>query len=203
MLLQAELIQSATTDPEILECVQDIIRTGRRGADLVARLGLSLREDIPVVPNPIDLKTVVDEAVETSRAIWEVASKLEGRKIELKVDIDDDLSPVMTTESGLIDIVIDLINNANEALPKGGKITISATQTGNKVRLTVHDDGVGMHTHSLEHATSPFFTTKNDVGSGLGLSTIENLVNAWGGYLDLASKPGHGTTVLVVLPTAE
>ena len=131
MLLQAELIQSATTDPEILECVQDIIRTGRRGADLVARLGLSLREDIPVVPNPIDLKTVVDEAVETSRAIWEVASKLEGRKIELKVDIDDDLSPVMTTESGLIDIVIDLINNANEALPKGGKITISATQTGN------------------------------------------------------------------------
>ena len=68
MRLQAELIESISADPEVLECVADIIHTGRRGAELVARLGLALRKNVPAIPHPIDLKTVVEDGVETSRA---------------------------------------------------------------------------------------------------------------------------------------
>ena len=189
VLLQAELIESATTDPEILECVQDIIRTGRRGADLVARLGLALRENVQAVPHPIDLKTTIEEGVENSRAIWEGESTLEGRAISLSMDVPDDLPPILATESDLIDIVIDLIKNANEALPNGGSIRISAKSVGKLVRLTVQDDGIGMDSDTLRRATFPFFTTKSDVGSGLGLSTIEGLVGTWGGQTGSRKYP--------------
>lgn len=203
MLLQAELIESATTDPEILECVQDIIRTGRRGADLVARLGLALRENVRAVPHPTDLKTAIEEGVENSRAIWEGESTLEGRRIVLTMEVADDLPSIMATESDLIDLVIDLVKNANEALPEGGAIRISAKSAGKFVRLSIQDDGIGMEPETLRRATSPFFTTKSDVGSGLGLSTIEGLVKTWGGKLDLVSTLGNGTTVLVEFPTAD
>ena len=202
MLLQAELIEGATNDPEILECVQDIIRTGRRGADLVARLGLALRENVPVVPHPIDLKTVIVEAVENSRAIWQGESALEGREVSLTSEVPDDLPSIQATESGLIDIVIDLIKNANEALPDGGTILIVAVEVEDAVRLTITDDGIGMDADTLSRAAFPFFTTKNDVGSGLGLSTIDGLVHTWGGRLDIVSSPGKGTTVVVDFPTA-
>jgi signal transduction histidine kinase len=201
MLLQAELIETSTADPEILECVRDIIRTGRRGADLVTRLGLALREDIPDVPHPIDLKTVVEEAVNNTRTLRDGASALEGREIELIVGIPDGLPQVMTTESGLIDMVIDLIRNAEEALTEGGRISVSAVQEDDKVKLTINDNGIGMDAHTLERATLPLFTTKNDVGSGLGLSTIEGMITAWGGRIDLTSTPGKGTTVILMIPT--
>lgn len=202
-MLQAELIESATTDPEILECVHDILRTGRRGTDLVARLGLALGENVSVVPHPIDLKTGVEKGVENTRAIWEVKSALEGRKVVVSLDIPDDLPLILATESGLIDMIIDLITNANDALPEGGAIKISAKQKANFIRLSVRDDGIGMDADTLRRATSPFFTTKPDVGTGLGLSTIEGLVETWGGKLDLASTPGKGTTVLVDFPTVD
>jgi signal transduction histidine kinase len=106
----------------------------------------------------------------------------------------------MTTESGLIDIVIDLIKSADEALPDGGKVKISATQVGENVRLAINDNGVGIDSHTLERASTSFCSTKNDVGSRLGLSTIEGLVNAWGGHLDLASTSGENPTAIVILP---
>ena len=109
MLLQAELISSASSDPEVLECVQDILRTRRRGADL----GLALRENISSVPHPIDLKTAVLQAVENLRAVWEAESNLEGRELQLSLEIDDPLPQVHATESDRNDFVIDLINNAN------------------------------------------------------------------------------------------
>ena len=107
----------------------------------------------------------------------------------------------MTTESGLIDMVIDLIRNAEETLTDGGRISISAVQVDDKVKLTIEDNGIGMDSDTLERATLPFFTTKNDVGSGLGLSTIEGLITAWGGRIDLTSTPGEGTTVILIIPT--
>lgn len=203
MLLQAELISAASKDPEVLECVRDIIHTGRRGADLVARLGLALREKVLDDPHPVVLKDVVDEAVENSRAIWQGESNLEGRKVDLVANIPEDLPPVQATGSGLIDIVIDLIKNANEALPDGGSIEISASREGEFVRLSIRDDGIGMDADTLRRATLPFFTTKRDVGSGLGLSTTEGLLDSWGGALDIASTPGRGTSAIVALRVAE
>lgn len=200
MLLQAELIETMATDPEIQECVQDIIHTGRRGADLVSRLGLALRENVPSVPHPIELKTAVEAAIENSRAFWEGESSLEGRKVTLQADIPDGLPPVLARQSELMDIVIDIIRNASDALPDGGTIQVKAHLTDNAIRLTFKDDGIGMDAETLSRATLPFFTTKNDVGSGLGLSTIDGLVHTWGGKLDIASTPGKGTTVVVDLP---
>ncbi|HAA77599.1 TPA: hypothetical protein DCE37_21010 [Candidatus Latescibacteria bacterium] len=113
MLLQAELISSASSDPEVLECVQDILRTRRRGADL----GLALRENISSVPHPIDLKTAVLQEVENSRAVWEAESNLEGRELQLSVEIDDPLPQVHATASDLNDFVIDLLNAGDSTLP--------------------------------------------------------------------------------------
>ena len=78
----------------------------------------------------------------------------------------DDLPPVQATRSGMIDIIIDLIQNASEALTEGGTIAVSAEQTQSSVRLSVKDNGVGMDAETLRRAADPFFTTKNDVGSG-------------------------------------
>ena len=199
MRLQAELIESISAEPEVLECVADIIHTGRRGAELVARLGLALRKNVPAIPHPIDLKTVVEDGVETSRATQEGESALEGRTIVLNVDVPEKLPRIRTTETGLIDIV----KNANEALPEGGVISISARAHQTCVQLTVQDDGIGVDADSLNVAMIPFFTTKNDIGSGLGLSAINGLLREWGAKLDIASSPGNGTSAVIDFPIAE
>ena len=107
---------------------------------------------------------------------------------------------VLATTSGLHDILINLVFNAVDAMPDGGRITIRTRADDGGVHLTVSDTGIGMEEDTRRRVFEPFFTTKMNVGTGLGLSTVYGTVTRWKGIIEVKSVPGRGTTFSIRLP---
>lgn len=108
---------------------------------------------------------------------------------------------VSGTVNGLNEILTNLLLNAVDAMPEGGSITIRiASDNSDGVRLVVQDVGVGMDEATRQRLFKLFFTTKMDVGTGLGLSTIYGTVTRWEGSIDVQRSPGQGAVFTIVLP---
>lgn len=107
---------------------------------------------------------------------------------------------IQGTDSGLYDLLVNLIFNAVDAMPSGGDITITSTQQDNTVRLTISDSGMGMDEQTRQRIFEPFFTTKADVGRGLGLATVYSTLTRWSGDISAQSTQGQGTTFTITLP---
>lgn len=94
----------------------------------------------------------------------------------------------------------NLLQNAIDATGEGGRIELSVTTDAERASITVRDDGAGMDANTLAQARLPYFTTK-EAGTGLGLAIVEKSINELGGQVLVESRPGHGTTVTISLPT--
>jgi signal transduction histidine kinase/CheY-like chemotaxis protein len=159
------------------------------------------------------------DAGEAIRGIEELLRRTLGARIELRVDIDTDLEPVAIDPGQLEQVLVNLVDNARDAMPSGGTVTIAASsfpvaqkpaawqppvEPGRYVRLRVSDTGTGMDGAIAEHAPEPFFSTKPDAqAAGLGLATVYGIVTDAGGRVQIDSEPGRGTTVSLLLPAAE
>ncbi len=155
----------------------------------------------------------LNESVETMR---ELLTRLIGENIELDLRLDPDLGLVNIDPVQAQEVLLNLVLNARDALPNGGRITVETsncrfqpiTATVNPVPfpcvlLIVGDNGEGMSAETRRRLFEPFFTTKNaGEGTGLGLSTVRSIVIAHGGLIHFESEPGQGTRVLVVFPRA-
>jgi two-component system, NtrC family, sensor kinase len=123
--------------------------------------------------------------------------------IALDEAIANDLPPVACGPSDLERLFLNLMSNARDAMPSGGRLRIAATRAENgRVEVVVRDEGCGMDAETLALVERAFFTTK-DHGTGLGLSTCRSIVSEAGGALQIQSAPGNGTTVAFRLPAAE
>jgi two-component system cell cycle sensor histidine kinase/response regulator CckA len=107
---------------------------------------------------------------------------------------------VRGTTTSLHDVVVNLLVNAVDALPEGGRIVVQTRESRGEAVLGVRDTGVGMDGATRRRVFEPFFTTKPDVGTGLGLSTVYGTVTRWGGTVDVDSTPGSGTAFTIRLP---
>ena len=136
-----------------------------------------------------------------------------GRRIDIHVKVSPDIGPVRVDTNELDLALVNLALNAHDAMPAGGELRLragnaSAADTeglppGDYVLLTVGDDGMGLDPSLVEHAFEPFFTTKGvGQGTGLGLSQVYGFATQAGGTARLASTPGLGTTVSLLLPVA-
>ncbi|MHC5006565.1 MAG: sensor histidine kinase, partial [Planctomycetota bacterium] len=126
--------------------------------------------------------------------------------IELESDLPIDLSPVKIASQYLTQVVLNLTANAGEAMPKGGRMRIWATGVEGKsfVRIGITDEGVGMTEEVRLRVLDPFFTTKTrSLSTGLGLWSAHGVVASAGGTMEIDSAPGKGTTVVLILPTAD
>jgi two-component system, cell cycle sensor histidine kinase and response regulator CckA len=148
--------------------------------------------------------------------------RLIGENIALDLQFDSKLSPVKIDPSHAQQILLNLVLNARDALPKGGRIVVELrncklqpviSSTSGKdlpwgatglpcVLLMVSDNGSGMDEKTRQHLFEPFFTTKNS-GTGLGLSIVHRIVTASQGFIDIASESGRGTRVMALLPRAD
>jgi hypothetical protein len=140
-----------------------------------------------------------------------------GDDIELTTRIGSDLQPVRADPAQLEQVVMNLVVNSRDAMPRGGRLTLklamarreeiaAEAETGpphSYIALTVSDTGVGMEEEIVTNIFDPFFTTKGDEGTGLGLSTAYAIVKASGGFITVDSQPGVGTSFRVYLPAAE
>jgi two-component system NtrC family sensor kinase len=118
-------------------------------------------------------------------------------------EFDPETPPVLMVEDHLMQVVLNLLLNAVDAMPRGGRLRIEVRPAGDAVALRVHDDGIGMDRAVLARAFEPLYTTKEPgKGTGLGLSISRDILAEANGAIELHSAPGHGTTAVVTLPAA-
>lgn len=192
VLVNGELLR----DDDVVEGrgeLDEILTAAKRGADLVGRL-LRVARQPEVHLRRTDLGTLVSEmrgmlsAMLLDSIVLEIRPGDEG----YAVDVDPDL---------MQDALLNLVANAGQAMPDGGRIVVDirGDSDGPDVWVEVRDDGVGMDADTLSRVFDPFFTTKEH-GTGLGLPMVKGIVERHGGVLDVTSVRGQGTTVAIRLP---
>jgi CheY-like chemotaxis protein len=187
-------------------------RSGQQAAALTRQLLAFSRQQI-TAPKALDLNVVIGNLEKMLRRVI-------GEDIELVIALQTDLQAVKADPNQVEQLVLNLAVNARDAMPGGGRLTIETenveagglagharapSRPGRWVRLVVSDTGVGMSEAVKARIFEPFFTTKEmGKGTGLGLATVYGVVEQSGGYIDVKSAPGCGTTFQVCLPaTAE
>jgi len=170
-----------------------------RAADIVRRLHAfaSTRVDDPTAMT--DLNTLVRDAVTLTRGLWKDEAETRGARIDLTTDLED-TPPVPGNTAELREAVTNLLLNAIDAMPRGGRLTLSTCSREEGVELRVTDTGEGMSEDVRRRIFDPFFSTRSPVRTGLGLSVVHGIVSRHRGRISVASEEGRGTTVTVWLP---
>ncbi|MCC7264602.1 MAG: PAS domain S-box protein [Candidatus Latescibacteria bacterium] len=199
VLTPADLLRMTSNDAKTQRLADMILEAGTRAAELVHRLHLSVRGTNAETLLPLALNKIIDGVVEMTRPKWKDEPEAKGLAIEVYTELAA-APTIKGTPSELNDLLINLLFNAVDAMPEGGRISIRTTLEEQFVRLDFTDTGIGMDEETRLRVFEPFFTTKMDVGSGLGLSTLHNSVTHWGGTVAVASAPGKGATFNLRLP---
>jgi len=201
------LMRHQAGDPSFKE-INEIHQNALRAANLVRQL-LAFSRKQTLQPRVLTLREAIGE-------LGQLLRRLVGDTIDVKMEYGADLWPVHADEAQLSNAIINLVVNARDAMPKGGTVTIrSANESmvsaaafgtavmpaGDYVRIEVADTGSGIAPEHLGKIFDPFFTTKPvGQGTGLGLATVYGIVKQTGGFIDVKSEVGKGTTFQIYLP---
>jgi CheY-like chemotaxis protein/anti-sigma regulatory factor (Ser/Thr protein kinase) len=150
----------------------------------------------------LDFNALVSDAVELTRPKWESAQPSQHRTIELALHTDAKMA-IQGTPTELREVLTNLIFNAVDAMPHGGKITLRTWSTPSDVFVSIRDTGTGMSEFVQHRLFEPLFTTKGEHGNGLGLSISFAIVRRHGGDITVQSALGQGSTFTVRLPAVE
>jgi len=196
-----------SSDPLYAE-IEGIDKATQRGSTLVRQLLAFSRQQV-LNPTELNLNTFVKDLEKMLR-------RLLREDIELTLKLAPALGSVRVDEGQLQQVLLNLVVNARDAMPEGGRLIIETSdvewdedhvregvtiKAGPYVRLAVCDTGIGMSAETRAHAFEPFFTTKEPgKGTGLGLSSVYGIVKQSGGYVWISSELGRGTTFEIYLP---
>jgi two-component system cell cycle sensor histidine kinase/response regulator CckA len=201
------LLRHDKGDPDYADLVQ-INQNANRAASLVGQL-LAFSRKQTLTPNVIDLRdTLADHT--------HLLNRLVGEKVNLRLDHDPALRPIRADKRQLEQVIMNLVVNARDAMPKGGSVRIETANVtlreelrrdravvppGDYVRVLVSDEGTGIPPDRLQKIFEPFYTTKRPgEGTGLGLSTAYGIMKQTGGYIFCDSVVGAGTTFSLFFP---
>ena len=200
----AQLMKQNPTNSELIERSLTVVESAAMdGSETVRRIQqfARLRPDEQFVR--VDINQIVQDAVAITRPRWEENIARESRALELRLDLQAD-ALMQGRPAALSEVLTNLILNAMDAMPQGGTLTIATRHTaGREVRVSVADTGVGMPETVRQRIFEPFYSTKGEGGSGLGLSMAYSIVRRHAGEIDVDSAPGSGTTFTLVFPVAQ
>ena len=199
ILGHADLAEQATADPKALRHITAIGRTAVDSAAMVRRIQDVARARTSREEAPVDLAAVAREVIELARPQWRDEAQARGISYEVVSDLEVEL-PVLGNAAELREALLNLCLNALQAMPRGGKLAVSGRRVEEHAVLEIADTGVGMSAEVRERLFEPYFTTKEDGGSGLGLALVFGVVERHGGRIDVASEPEHGTIFELVFP---
>jgi two-component system cell cycle sensor histidine kinase/response regulator CckA len=208
ILGQGELLLKKLQPSETRWRIEQICQAGQRAAALTGRLLAFSRQQI-LQPAALDLNQVVEN-------LATMLNHLIGEDVALVLSLDPELGPINAEAGQIEQLLMNLVVNARDAMPRGGKLTIctfnfeldesfcyqhAGTKPGQCVALTVSDTGTGLDEKTSARLFEPFFTTKESgKGTGLGLATVYGIVKQSGGYISVDSELGKGTAFSIYLP---
>ena len=191
-----------SADHPALEVLEDAYKALENARYLTTRLLTFAKGGMPVMET-VDLRRRIGETVRFH---------LSGSNVAAKVDVPEDLWPVKADKGQIVQVISNLTVNAKEAMPAGGTFHVRARNVsddasgvapsllrGDCLKLTMRDEGIGIHENIIGRIFDPYFTTKQ-IGSGLGLSIAHGIVSRHNGHLGVESQSGVGTTFTVLLP---
>jgi len=202
------VLQQLDAESPLREEIGEIQRAGGRAADLTRQLLAFSRKQV-LAPVVLDLNAAVADMEKMLR-------RLIGEDVSLAAELDPNLWSVRADPGQVEQVIVNLVVNARDAMPRGGKVTIetrnidfddsyvrahSYVRPGEHVCLSVSDTGTGMDAQTRSRIFEPFFTTKGPAkGTGLGLSTVYGIVKQSDGSIEADSEPGRGTSFKIYLP---
>jgi len=190
--LELELQTAADTERhEVEQCIE-----AARRISVTLRSLMNYARPSPLILSKLNLHRLVCDTL----AFLQHQPMLHGRILENRVPTD--LPNIRVDANQLSQVLMNLLLNAAQATPEGGKITVSAERSGSadRVEIRIVDTGCGIPAEVLPHVFEPFFTTKRGKGTGLGLSISQTYVRSHDGEIQIESVPNCGTTVTITLP---
>src|SRR6266513_844241 len=188
---------------EARRCLEMLRTSAKDAASVVSRLREFYRpvetdEEFPLV----DLAKIVQQAVSLTEPKWRRQTQATGLTVEVVAEAK--ASPfVAGQESALREVLTNLIFNAVDAMPQGGRISLEISVEEENAVIRVRDNGTGMTESVRQRCLEPFFSTKGERGTGLGLSMVYGIIERHRGQLEIQSEIGKGTTFIIKLPLAE
>jgi signal transduction histidine kinase/ActR/RegA family two-component response regulator len=186
---------------EIREGLKVIERSSKDGAETIRRIQefTGVRRDKEFIS--LSLKEIVAEVVNITQPRWKDQTQKKGIQVELTTQLGD-IPLIMGNPSELREVLTNIIFNAVDAMPQGGKlIIVTQPQTEDWVEVRITDTGIGMTEEVRKRVFDPFFTTKGVTNSGLGMSVSYGIIKRHGGEILIESEPGKGTAFIIHLPT--
>jgi signal transduction histidine kinase len=201
ILGRAQLLQSQAGDTGARQGLHVIEEAALEGARTIRRLQEFARRRRDRPSQSVALNQVVDEVVELTRPRWRDEAQARSITYEVKVETTA-LPPVTGDPHELREAITNVVLNAFDAMPSGGRLTVRTEQEDDRVRCVITDTGVGMTEEVRRRVFDPYFTTKDERGSGLGLSMMYGIITRHGGEVEVESRPGQGSTFVIRLPAA-
>lgn len=206
-----KLLEQSQGDAEQSPLIRDLLSAAEQGMMLTRQL-LTFSRDQRVAPAPLDLNDLVGK-------LNSILRRLVGEQVELRTKVGMNVGPVLADPGELQQVLLNLVVNARDAMPRGGTVLVETGQAtvtpasregrtgvpeGVYSTLTVRDSGCGMTEEVMSRMFDPFFSTKDPgKGTGLGLCTVHDIVRRCNGYIRAASKPGVGSRFRVFFPLAQ
>jgi CheY-like chemotaxis protein len=148
---------------------------------------------------PVDIDELMRDVVELTRTRWRDDAMSRGIKYEISLNFGEG-SIVIGSPSELREVFTNIVINALDAMPDGGRLSLRSHIEGERARLTFSDTGIGMTEDVISRIFEPFFSTKGHAGTGLGLAVSYGIIERHSGTIEVSSTPGAGTTFNIFLP---
>ncbi|MCA1633725.1 MAG: response regulator [Acidobacteria bacterium] len=202
ILGRAQLIMR-TDDPEkIRRGLQIIVKAAEDGAKTVKRIQNFARQRQARDLEPVSVDQLLFDVSEITRPRWHDRGEASGTHVVLELQ-NSSKAVVMGEGSELREVLVNMVFNALDAMPEGGRLTLTAEQSDGFVCIGVRDTGTGMSPEVRSRIFDPFFTTKGEGGLGLGLAVSYGIVRRHEGTIEVESQEGAGTTISIRLPAAK
>ena len=199
ILGRTELLLKEVKEESYKKWLRVIEQVANNGAKIIRRLQEFSRTDERQTSLGVDVNRIIQQAVDITRARWK--NEAEARGIEIQVLTDLLHVPLLKVDpSELSEVLVNMIINAIDAMPQGGKITLKSWEKDGCVYVSVEDTGVGIKEEEKGRVFDPFFTTKGVKNVGLGLSVAYGIITRYGGEITVESELNQGSTFVVKIP---
>ena len=199
ILGRAQLLRRQVNEPALVRNL-DIIQTAAEdAAATVRRIQTFARKSAVKEFELVDVGGLLNDAVEITRTRWQNEARVRGLEYEVKLDTEP-AHYTYGSASELREVFVNMIVNAVDAMPRGGRLSISCRRRNGRLQLHFSDNGIGMPEDVQQKIFEPFFSTKGTQGTGLGLSVSYSIIERHAGSIRVISEPGNGTTFTIDLP---